>query len=558
MLTQFAGAQQSHRSNAQGVAGLLHTTLPAVHQAHSTCSASLTPNQPYLTRMKIVHRLLAIAILLFLVTSFSESLTAQTRSTPIDTQVVSQHSLTVKGKPISYTAEVGTQPVWDDMGKPIATLHYTYYTTLGKKTAGGDEVSKRPLIISFNGGPGSGSVWMHLAYTGPKLLSVDDEGYPVQPYTLRDNPHSILDVADVVYVNPVNTGYSRMVPDAEGKMPDREQFFGINADVAYLAEWLNTFVTRKGRWLSPKYLIGESYGGTRVMGLAGTLQGNQWMYLNGVIMVSPADYKWFESDPPISIALQLPYMAATAHYHNMQTPRLQRMDLEAMLPLAERFALDTLMPAVARGGGLSTSEKRAIAERMSDYSGLSTEAILSMNLQVPTSFFWKELLRGTDEGYTVGRLDSRYRGIDRAAAGTRPDYNAELSHWLHAFTPGINHYFTEELGFKTDMKYNMFGPVRPWDNDDNNVREDLRRAMAANPYLNVLVQSGYYDGATSYFNAKYTTWQLDPSGRFSDRIDFEGYESGHMMYLRAEDLAKANEDIREFIRKSTPTGPARY
>ena len=505
------------------------------------------PQATYLPPM----RLFVTASLLVL--GFGGSLTAQTRSTPTDTTVVSKHTLTIKGKPVRYTAEVGTQPVWDDLGHPIATLHYTYYAN----DAAADP-STRPLLISFNGGPGSGSVWMHLAYTGPKLLSVDEEGYPVQPYTLRDNPHSILDVADVVYVNPVNTGYSRMVPDAEGELPDREQFFGINADATYLAEWLNTFVTRHGRWLSPKYLVGESYGGTRVMGLAGTLQNDQWMYLNGVILVSPADYKWFESDPPISIALQLPYMAATAHYHRKQAPELQALALEKMLPLAEAFALDTLMPAVARGGSLSAKQKRPIAERMAAYSGLSAGAIMSMNLQVPTSFFWKELLRGTDEGYTVGRLDSRYRGIDRASAGTRPDYNAELTSWLHAFTPGINHYFTQVLGFPTDMKYNMFGPVRPWDNDDNDVREDLRRAMAANPYLHLLVQSGYYDGATSYFNAKYTMNQLDPSGRLRDRMHFEGYESGHMMYLRAEDLARANDDIRAFIERSTPTGPARY
>ena len=483
---------------------------------------------------------------------------AQTRGLPPDTAVVTRHTLTVKGQTIDYTAEVGTQPVYlPNDADASAYLHYTYYTRDGKKADGkGADAAQRPLLISFNGGPGSGSVWMHLAYTGPKLLSVDDEGYPVQPYTLRDNPHSLLDVADVVFVNPVNTGYSRLLPDAEGELPDRDEFFGINADVAYLAEWINTFVTRKGRWLSPKYLIGESYGGTRVMGLAGALQSRQWMYLNGVILVSPADYKWFESDPPISVALQLPYMAATAHYHGRLPPKLQAMPLEAVLAQAETFALDTLMPAVARGGSLPAKRRAVVAERMSRLSGLSTAAILSQNLHVPTSFFWKELLR--DEGYSVGRLDSRYRGLDLKTSGDRPDYNAELTSWLHAFTPGINHYFAEELGFPTDVKYNMFGPVRPWDNRDNDVREQLRQAMAQNPYLHLLTQSGYYDGATSYFNAKYTLDQLDPSGRLRDRMTFRGYESGHMMYLRAEDLARATDDIRAFIAASTPGGPARY
>ena len=479
-------------------------------------------------------------------------LAAQTRQLPPDTAVVTRHTLAIKGQPVAYTAEVGTQPVFlPDEGEASAYLHYTYYT---RDDAGA--VNQRPLLISFNGGPGSGSVWMHLAYTGPKLLSVDDEGYPVQPYTLRDNPYSLLDVADIVFVNPVNTGYSRLLADEEGKMPDRDKFFGINADVNYLAEWISAFVTRKGRWLSPKYLIGESYGGTRVMGLAGALQERQWMYLNGVILVSPADYRWFESDPPISIALQLPYMAATAHYHGRLSPKLQAVPLEEVLAKAETFALDTLMPAVARGGSLSAKQRRDVAERMSRYSGLSTEAILSQNLHVPTSFFWKELLR--DEGYTVGRLDSRYKGLDLKSSGDRPDYNAELTSWLHAFTPGINHYFREELRFPTDVKYNMFGPVRPWDNENNDVREQLRRAMATNPFLHVLVQSGYYDGATSYFNAKYTLDQLDPSGRLRERMDFKGYESGHMMYLRRPDLERANEDLRAFIRKTTPEGAARY
>ena len=500
-------------------------------------------------------RCVLVLLVLVLVASFGESpLLAQNklRRLPLDTAVVTQHSLSVRGQRVAYTAEVGMQPVWSKAGAPIASLHYTYYSRDGIS-----DVARRPLLISFNGGPGSASVWMHIAYTGPKLLSVDEEGYPVQPYGLRDNPHSILDVADVVFVNPVNTGYSRMVPDKEGKDPDRELFFGINADINYLAEWLTTFMSRKQRWTSPKYLIGESYGGTRVMGLAGALQQQQWMYLNGVILVSPADYRYFESDAPISLALQLPYMTAAAHYHERLPARLQAMTLEEVLAKAETFALDTLMPAVARGGALPQNQKRAVAARMSTYSGLTTDAILSQNLQVPTTFFWKELLRERDS-LTIGRLDSRYRGLDRAQAGTRPDYNAELTSWLHAFTPGINHYFATELDFPTDVKYNMFGEVHPWDNRNNNVREALREAMATNPFLHVMVQSGYYDGATTYFNAKYTMWQLDPSGRLRDRLRFRGYESGHMMYLRAEDLAQATDDIRQFIKDSTPTAAAKY
>lgn len=485
---------------------------------------------------------LIIAYLGFITFGFS-----QERKLPIDTTITTQHSATINGASFSYTATTGTQPVWDEMGKPIASLHYTYYTRNNIKNR-----AKRPLLISFNGGPGSGSVWMHLAYTGPKVLKIDDEGFPVQPYGVKANPFSVLDVTDIVYVNPANTGYSRTIPET-GKEVDRDKFFGINADIKYLAEWLNTFVTRNNRWRSPKYIVGESYGGTRVMGLSLALQNQQWMYLNGVIMVSPADYKVIRVGGPVSSALNLPYFTAAAWHHKALSPELQNKDLLEILPESEAYTINSLIPAIAKGGFISDVEKNNTAEKMAFYSGLKQEDILDHNLDVPTAFFWKNLLK--DKGdFTVGRLDSRYTGIDKKAIGTRPDYNSELTSWLHSFTPAINYYLQEELNFKTDIKYNMFGPVRPWNNENDNTRDNLRQAMAQNPYLNVLVQSGYYDGATTYFNAKYTMWQVDPSGRMKDRFEFKGYRSGHMMYLRREDLQKANDDIRAFIKRTANTG----
>ena len=476
---------------------------------------------------------------------------AQKRQIPIDTVIVTNHTTEIKGKTVNYQAQTGTQPVWDAEGNPIASLFYTFYRRTDVKKG-----SERPLIFSFNGGPGSASVWMHLAYTGPKILKIDEEGYPVQPYGYKSNPDSILDVADIVFINPVNTAYSRIL-EVEGEKADREQFFGINEDIQYLAEWLNTFVSRKQRWESPKYLIGESYGGTRVMGLSAALQERQWMYLNGVIMVSPADYKVIRVGGPVSSALNLPYYAAAAWFHKQLEVDLQQKDLTDMLPEVEEFTINELIPALAKGGFISGTEREKIASEMARYSGLSKTSILQNNLDVPNRFFWKELLR--DEGKTIGRLDSRYLGIDRKDVGIRPDYSAELTSWLHSFTPAINHYIQKELKFKTDVKYNMFGPVRPWNNENDNTREDLRRAMAENPYLKVLFQSGYYDGATTYFNAKYTMWQVDPSGKMKDRFYFKGYRSGHMMYLRNEDLIKANDDLRTFIINTTTNGkPAKY
>jgi len=474
---------------------------------------------------------------------------AQDKRIPLDTTVVTTNEVQINGQKVTYKATTGMQPVWDDNGEIIASLYYTYYQRTNVKNS-----SKRPIIMSFNGGPGSASVWMHIAYTGPKVLQIDDEGYPIQPYGVKDNPNSILDVADIVYINPVNTGYSRPVVK-EGKKLDKSKFFGINADVKYLAGWLNTFITRNNRWQSPKYIIGESYGGTRVMGLAAELQNSQWMYLNGVIMVSPADYLVLRTGSSVESAINLPYFTAAAWYHKMLPAELQSKDLLEVLPLAEEYAVNKLIPAMAKGGFISDVERDQVAERMSYFSGIKKKVILQHNLDVPKAYFWKELLRDKN-GLTIGRLDSRYNGLDKRVAGDRPDYNSELTSWLHSFTPAINYYIREHLNFKTDVKYNVFGSVRPWDNRNNNVRDGLRQAMAQNPYLKVLIQSGYYDGATTYFNAKYTMWQVDPSGRMKDRFYFKGYRSGHMMYLRNEDLKKSNDDLRTFIKESSSKGKA--
>lgn len=465
-----------------------------------------------------------------------------------DAAVTSTHEITIKGQHVPYKATAGTMPVWDDDGKTIAGLFYTFYERTDVK----DQTS-RPLIFSFNGGPGSASVWMHIAYTGPVVLNIDDEGYPVQPYGFKDNTQAILDVADIVFIDPVNTGFSRMM----NKDIPRNKFFGVNADIKYLAEWINTFLSRYNRWASPKYLIGESYGTTRVSGLALELQQSQWIYFNGVVLVSPTTLG-IERSEPQSAALRVPYFAATAWYHKVLSPELLSKDLTAYLPEVEDFTMNELLGAINKGSILPEDQKKTIAQKMFRYTGISEKIILQNNLDISTSLFWKELLR--DKGFTVGRLDSRYKGIDMKDAGERPDYNSELTSWLHAFTPPINMYLRETLNYKTDLKYNMFGPVHPWDNSNDQTGASLGKAMASNPYLHVMVQSGYYDGACDYFNAQFNMWQIDPAGKFKDRMSWKGYRSGHMMYLRKEDLATSNEHIREFIKKSMPKAgiPAKY
>jgi carboxypeptidase C (cathepsin A) len=492
-----------------------------------------------------MRKLSTLLLFVLFITFHSFAQTGQTLNP--DQVVTTEHTVTVKGNKIPYKAIAGTLPVFGDSGKVIAGVFFTYYERTDVK-----DRSSRPLIISFNGGPGTSSVWMEMGYTGPRLVNIDDEGYPVQPYGVKENPFSLVDMADIVYVDPVNTGYSRITGNAPPS-----KFFGVNADIKYLAEWLSTFVSRYSRWTSPKYLIGESYGTNRVSGLALELQNRQWMFLNGVVLVSPT-ILGIERTGPVDMASRLPYYAATAWYHKMLPADLQNKDLTDVLPEVEDFTINELIPAITRGGSLEDDKRKAIASKMSRYCGLKEKVILQRNLYIPAQFFWKELLR--DKGYSVGRLDSRYLGIDKQDAGDTVDYNAEIVSWNHTFSPAMNSYLRDELNYKTDLKYYMFGPVSPWDRSNDRTGENLRLAMAENPFMHVMVQSGYYDGACDYFNAKYNMWQLDPAGKMKQRISFKGYRSGHMMYLRKPDLETSTNDLREFILKTLPKPgqPAQY
>jgi carboxypeptidase C (cathepsin A) len=303
------------------------------------------------------------------------------RILPADETITKTAEATIRGQRVPYRVTTGTQPVYGEDGQTIAALYYTFYERTDV-----DDTARRPLFISFNGGPGSGSLWMHLGYTSPKQLVIDDEGYPIQPYGVRDNPHSILDVADIVYVNPVNTGFSRIL-DPE---VDRETFFGVEADVTYLADWINVFVSRHERWRSPKYLIGESYGTTRVSGLAGQLQNRHWMYLNGVILVSPTGLGMTPEGPaPRSAVLKLPYYTAAAHYHGQLGEDLQSLALADALAEAETFTLDEYLPALSRGGFLDETRRSEIARKVALFTGLSEEFVIDHNLAVPSSAFWR-------------------------------------------------------------------------------------------------------------------------------------------------------------------------
>lgn len=470
----------------------------------------------------------------------AEEAKAKRVTLPLDSVVRTEGSVVIKGQRVPYTATTGTMPVYDQTGTPIAAVFFVYYERSDVR-----DRSNRPITVSFNGGPGSSSVWMHLGYTGPKRLNIDDEGNPVRPFTIRDNPHSILDVTDIVFVDPINVGLSRAV---EGTRTD--QLFGVRPDIEYLAQWIELFITRNNRWASPKFLIGESYGTTRVSGLARELQSRQKMFFNGVVLVSPTGLG-IQRQGPVGQALTLPHYAATAWYHGQLPPDLQQRDLEEFIEEVENFTLDEYIPALSRGGFLDPARRREIAERVARYAGVSVEYVDNNNLAIPISSWRKELLRS--QRLTVGRLDARYQGVDRDAAGISYDYDPAMSSWNHSFTPAMNIYLRNHLNYQTDLTYvTIGGNVRPWDNTGGTVGEDLRQAMAENPLLHTMIQAGYYDGGTDYFSAKYSMWNMDPSGQLRDRFTFRTYRSGHMMYLRDEDLATSNEHLREFMRNAIP------
>ncbi|MGE5360385.1 MAG: S10 family peptidase [Bacteroidales bacterium] len=449
--------------------------------------------------------------------------------------VVSQHTGKFNGQTVSYTAEVGWLPIRDD-GKVVAKMGYFAYTKNGVT-----DVSKRPLLISFNGGPGTASVWMHLGYTGPRRVKYDDEGFQqLPPAGLEDNPYSILDIADIVYLDPIGTGFSRMV---EGEDPHK--FHGKLADIQSVGDFIYAFVNKKDRWASPKFIIGESYGTTRASGLAASVQSRFQMYLNGVILVSATELD-VDRGPEIDFATSLPTKTATAWYHKHLVPDLQAKPLRTVLAEAEAFAMGEYITALVKGDHLPDAERDAIATKLARYTGLSKEYVVQANLRISFDRHWKELLR--DRRLTVGRLDTRYLGIDKDAAGERPEYSPEMADWNGPFGAAINTYVRSELKYNPEVQYYIWGNVRPWAQDAQaSVGDMLRTAMRDNPYLKVLVQGGYYDAACDYFNATYTMQHLQPGGEFKDRYRFAWYESGHMMYLRRADLRNANDDLRKFI-----------
>jgi carboxypeptidase C (cathepsin A) len=486
-----------------------------------------------------VKKVLGIYVCLICVFAFFAA--AEEPITEEQLHSVTQHSVTIGGQAIDYTVTTGTMPIRDSQDEKDAYIFYIAYTRNGIR-----DLTKRPIMFSFNGGPGSSSVWMHMGFLGPRKVLYDDDGFMLQPpYEVVDNENSILDVTDLVFIDPVATGYSRMLP----KKP-LHQYHGVMEDIQAVAEFIRLYVTRHDRWGSPKFIIGESYGTTRAAGLTGYLLRAHRMYTNGTILVSMTELGP-EPDLDLSCMLILPNFAATAWYHKALSEEMLAKPLREVLDEAEKFALGEYALALHKGGWLTDPERNAIAVKMSRLTGLSVEFIKNCNLRVERQRFWKELLR--TRGLTVGRLDSRYTGMDRDSGGESYEFDPAMANWNGPFAAAVNRYFKEELKISTDIPYNIFGNVRPWKgHSEVDTGELLRQALHENPFLKVFILEGYYDAACDYFTAQYTMSHLDLTGKLRDRISFGFYESGHMMYIHKPSLIKAKQDLAAFIRSACP------
>lgn len=459
---------------------------------------------------------------------------------------VTQHRITMNGRVVPYTATTGFMDLAKEDGTITAKVFYIAYTRDDTR-----DRSTRPVTFSFNGGPGSSSVWLHMGALGPKRVVLSDIGEMMAPpFKYVDNEYTWLDETDLVFIDPVSTGYSRAVPESDAK-----NFHGFNEDIQSVGEFIRLWTTRNQRWGSPKYLAGESYGTTRAAGLAEWLQNRHGMYINGLMMISSImDFSTarFSRGHQLPHILFLPTYTATAWYHRKLDADLQA-DLSKTLDEVRRFALGDYTAALMKGDQLPADERARITRALSRYTGLSETYIEQTNLRIEIGRFVKELTR--EDGHTVGRLDSRMKAFDYDDAGERyefdPSYNATI---YGPYTSTLNEYIRKDLRFESDLPYEILtGRVQPWNysnvqNQFLNVAESLRSAMHRNPHLRVWISNGYYDLATPFFATEYTVNQmyLDPSLRRNITMTY--YESGHMMYIHMPSLVQFKKDFTAFIR----------
>jgi carboxypeptidase C (cathepsin A) len=476
---------------------------------------------------------------------------------PKDNIVESHHAVTIGGKEIKYTVTTGTMVLKEETAdrekesegeKPRAQIFFIAYTKDGAK-----DKSKRPLTFSFNGGPGSASVWLHMGVLGPRRAVLEFDGsLPRPPYQLTDNEYSLLDETDLVFIDPVSTGYSRAV---EGQKP--AEYHGFKKDIESVGDFIRLYATRYKRWLSPKFLIGESYGTTRAAGLSGYLFDRHGMMLNGIMLISSVldfatiDFTFGNELPYI---VYLPGYAATAWYHNALKSKHQ--PLQEFLAEVEEFALGEYATALLKGDALTANERARIVKKMARYTGLSPVFIERTNLRIKDQQFFKELLR--ERGQTVGRLDARFTGLDRSGVTEQPEYDPLLTNVMGPYAAGFYDYVRSELKFEADIPYEILSEkVHPWSFKEFEgqaiyVAETLRKAMTVNPHLKVFVANGYFDLGTPYFATEYTFNHLGLHESLRGNVSMAYYEAGHMMYIHMPSLEALKSDLAKFIHSAMP------
>ncbi|MBN1163035.1 MAG: peptidase S10 [Candidatus Krumholzibacteriota bacterium] len=457
------------------------------------------------------------------------------------------NSIRIDGKEIKYRATTGTI-ILNQPGKdPDAAFFFIAYVKIGS-----DDPARRPLTFSFNGGPGSSSVWLHLGLLGPRRVLFQEDGHAFPPpYELVDNQYSLLDKTDLVFIDPVSTGYSRALDEEEA-----DKFHGVEEDISSVGEFIRLYLTRYQRWASPKFLIGESYGTTRAAGLSGYLSRQHGIFLNGVMLISSIlNFQTADFHPgnDLPYILFLPTYTATAWYHKKLPADLQE-NLKKALVETEEFAVGEYAEVLRLGDDVSSERYKAAVRKLSRLTGLEEEYIEQANIRIRIYRFVKELLR--DERRTTGRLDSRFLGIDADAAGESYEYDTSYANIYGPFSSTMNDYVRRELGFESDLPYEILtGKVQPWNygNYQNryiNVAETLRRAMTVNPHLKVFVANGYYDLATPYFATRYTFNHLGLDRGLKENVTMSYYEAGHMMYIHRPSLIRLKSDLARFIESS--------
>lgn len=469
-----------------------------------------------------------------------------------DEEKISQtsHLLRLGGRDIRYTATVGTLPIRLDDGKVSARMFFVAYTK------DGEDVKTRPVAFLYNGGPGSASVWLHMGSFAPRRAAMADEGFqPAPPFQLVDNEHSLIDVSDVVFVDAIDTGYSRAMPGV-----DNTQFHGQDGDIRAFGEFVAEYLKTYSRWPSPKFLIGESYGTIRSAGLSQELQSRHGVELNGIVLLSALlTYQTLSPAPnnDVAWAVQIQTFAATAWYHKKLPADLQQKPLKQVNDEARAFALGEYMTALTKGNTLTDAERGAVAEKLARYTGLSAKFILAANLRVDSGRFRKELLR--DQRLVVGRLDGRFTALDADAAGERQEFDPSNTALAGPYVATFQNYLKNDLKWESTLHYPTSGNVRPWTYVQNrymDTTDALRQSMAKNPFLKVFVVCGYYDMATYVGGAEFNLTHLAYDRQITDRVSFGYYEGGHMMYIRPSAHAALKKDVAAFIQSAIPAARA--